>query len=111
MVKISGTTITMTRGDTLEVPVIIKTADGEDFVPAAGDIIRFACKGRYRDPEPIIVREIPHDTMMLRLESADTKLLAARRRPYVYDIELTTPDGTVDTFIAQASLYITEEVY
>ena len=111
MVKISGTTITMTRGDTLEVPVIIKTADGEDYVPAAGDIIRFACKGRYRDPEPIIVREIPHDTMMLRLESSDTKLLAARRRPYVYDIELSTPDGTVTTFIDCTRMYITQEVY
>ena len=44
MVKGEGTTITMTRGDTLEVPVVIKTADGEDFVPAAGDIIRFAWK-------------------------------------------------------------------
>lgn len=111
MVKVEGTTITMTRGDTLEVPVVIKTADGEDYVPASGDLIRFAVKSRYRDPEPIIVREIPHDTMTLRLESADTKLLAARRRPYVYDIELSTPDGTVTTFIACASMYITQEVY
>lgn len=111
MVKISGTTITMTQGDTLEVPVLLKTSEGDTYIPAAGDIIRFALKAKYKDPEPLIIREISHDTMCLRLESSDTKRLAARRRPYVYDIELSTPDGNVITFIDRASFYVTEEVY
>lgn len=111
MVTIFGSTIRATRGDTIEAALSIKTASGEDYVPAAGDVIRFALKCAYDDPQPLIIKTISHDTMMLRLEAAETKVLPARTVPYVYDIELTTPGGTVSTVIAMAQLYITEEVH
>lgn len=109
-------TITMTQGDTLDldVDIYIKNCCSEvkeRYVPSSKDKIRFALKGSYDDPEPIIVKEIPPQTLRLRLESAETKLLECRKKPYVYDIELTTPNGTVDTFIDRAQLFITEEVY
>ncbi len=53
---------------------------------------------------------IPHDSMNLRLESEETKLLKAGGLPYVYDIEITMADGTVDTFIERAKFVVTEEV-
>lgn len=109
MVKVENNIITITRGDTLEVPVYIGTAEGEPFVPAPGDVIRFALKGSYRDAEPLIVKRIPNDTLILRLEASETKQLANSRKPYVFDIELTTPGGTVDTFLT-GSMYVTEEV-
>ena len=59
MVRINGTTITITRGDTLEVLV---------------------------------------------------ELLQSGGVPYVYDIEITMADGTVDTFIDRAKFIVTEEV-
>ena len=110
MVSIKDNVITITRGDTLETTVAISLQSGEPYVPAEGDRIRFALKSAYRDNEPIIVKAIPNDTMVLRLEAEDTKQLTARRTPYVYDVELTTPDGTVDTFIANGNFYVLEEV-
>ena len=109
MVRIENNTITITRGDTLETAVLISTSDGDEFIPSAGDVIRFALKGEYRDDEPLISKQIPNDTLILRLESEETKRLSARRKPYVYDVQLTTPDGTVDTFIS-GTVVVTEEV-
>ena len=110
MIKISGKTIRMTKGDTLEVPVDIMTKNGDVYIPSEGDEIRFAMKKTYEDAEPLILKTIPNDTLILRLESADTKNLEVSKTPYVYDIELTTATGTVDTFLS-GSLYLTEEVY
>lgn len=110
MIKISGKTIRMTKGDTLEVPVVIMTNNGDVYIPAEGDVIRFAMKKNYEDDEPLILKTIPNGTLILRLESADTKNLEVSKTPYVYDIELTTSTGTVDTFLS-GSLYLTEEVY
>lgn len=73
-------------------------------------MIRFAMKKTYEDEEPLILKTIPNDTLILRLESAETKDLEVSKIPYVYDIELTTVAGTVDTFLS-GSLYLTEEVY
>ena len=110
MVTISNSTIYLTRGDTLEVEIGISTEDGTEYVPASGDVIRFAMKKSYRDEEPLILKTIDNDTLILRLEAEETKQLPARKQAYVYDIELTTEDGTVDTFLS-GQLYVTEEVY
>ena len=111
---ISGNTITLTKGDTLDVEVQIlqKTDWGEwvEYTPITGDSVRFALKAKYTDPEPLILKDIPISNMRLRLESEETKLLNASKVPYVYDIQLTMIDGTVDTFIDREKFYVTEEV-
>lgn len=111
MVNITDNTITITRGDTLETKLKIKTMTGADYEPSEGDVIRFALKANYGDDRPIINKVIPNDTLILRLEAAETKQLECRRRPYVYDVELRTPEDTVvDTFLS-GELFIKEEVY
>lgn len=110
MLKLNGTTIYLTRGDTLEILVELKTREGEPYTLSENDTIRFAAKKSYKDEEPIITKDIPKSTMRLRLESNETKEFKARSAPYVYDIEVTFEDGTVDTVIDRAQLYITEEV-
>ena len=110
MVNINGTTITITRGDTLEAFLEILCADGQPYEVRTGDVIRFALKQKYADREPLLLKEIPHDTLLLRLEAEETKLLTAGWAPYVYDIQLTMEDGTVDTFIDRAEFIVTEEV-
>lgn len=110
MVSINGSTITMTRGDTLEVQIELFRPDGSRYPPQPGDVVRFALKQKYSDPVPLLRKVIPHDTMSLRLESAETKLLKAGGAPYVYDMEITMEDGTVDTFIDRARFIVTEEV-
>ena len=115
MIHIDGTTITMTRGDTLTVGVeMIK--DEQPYTPHEGDSLRFAVKSpkmngkktEYADEEPLISKDIPIDTCVLRLNPEDTKPLGFGK--YVYDVQLTYSDGTVDTFIEGATLELTPEV-
>lgn len=97
MYNIYGTKIHLTRGDTLIANLEIKR-DDETYIPAAGDVIRFAMKKDYKDEEPLILKTIDNNEMVLRLDSSDTKSLEFGE--YVYDIQITMEDGTVDTFIS-----------
>lgn len=106
--SISGTTINLTRGDTFEAVVTAVDSTDDIYIPQDGDSIRFAMKCKYDDAKPILVVNIPTDTMILTLKPEDTKELPFGK--YVYDIQLTYADGRVDTFITKAKLNITEEV-
>lgn len=99
MHSISGTDITLTRGDSLLLQIDI-TRDSEPYTPAEGDSIRFAMKQKYKDPDSAvkIVKTIPTDTLILEIEPEDTKDLLMGKT-YVYDIQLTDANGRVDTFI------------
>lgn len=107
-VQLNGDNISITRGDTLILNISI-TKNNDAYTPNSGDKVRFALKRTLRDAEPIIIKDIDTSTMRLILESSDTKALEPGS--YKYDIELTTVDGYVDTFIGPATFKITEEVY
>lgn len=109
MVRIRGTTITMTRGDTLSVDVEIMQADGTKYILRDGDSVRFAMKRNYFDADPVLLKELDGTNPRIELLPEDTKDLEFGR--YVYDVELTKEDGSVDTFIDRAVFNITEEVY
>ena len=117
---INGTSITLTRGDTLRVKInmnITENGQLQPYTPSAGDSVRFALKHPtlnskktdYKDTEPLILKDIPVNTMILELEPSDTKTLEAGK--YVYDIQITFANGRVDTFITEAEFKITKEVY
>lgn len=108
--RIDGTTIYLTRGDTFEtlVEAILPDPEAEPYIPEAGDSIRFAMKANYDDPEPLVVKDIPIDTMLLVLNPEDTKHLPFGK--YVYDVQLTYASGKTDTFIPKGRLRLTEEV-
>ena len=114
MFKVNGTDITLTRGDTLVAEIGIRRND-EPYTPVAEDSIRFALKhstmnadhSEFTDEQPLIRKEIPYDTLILKLDPADTKPYGFGR--YRYDIEITFEDGTVDTFI-KGFFTLTEEV-
>lgn len=107
MVRVSGDSIYLTRGDTCKITIVI-TQDGEPYTPSEGDRIRFALNKRYAETEPLILRDIPTDTLLLHLVPEDTKGLEFGK--YRYDISLTKENGDVDTFIGPAWFYVTEEV-
>lgn len=107
--SVSGTTITLTRGDSFMADISITDRDGKPYIPVEGDAIRFAMKTSYEDASPLLVKNIPIDTMKLILDPLDTKDLDFGR--YVYDLELTKANGAVDTFITKAAIKITEEVH
>ncbi len=104
---IKGTTISLTRGDTLKLHVSIYR-NNEEYEPSDEDVIRFALKKSVSDRKPLIVKFIPHDTMILTLDPEDTKGLSFGS--YKYDFQLTNSIGEVDTFIGPAVFNITEEV-
>lgn len=107
--SVSGTTITLTRGDSFIAEISITDQDNKPYIPVTGDSVRFAMKASYEDAEPLLVKNVPVDTMKLVLDPEDTKHLAFGK--YVYDIELTKATGEVDTFITKAMFKITEEVH
>lgn len=118
MFEVKGTSITLTRGDTFMVRVGMRDkVTHEPYTPNEGDTLRFALKNTrmksdksdYFDEEPLILKDIPISTCVLRLDPEDTKSLACKK--YVYDIELTRVDGVVDTFICNAPFTLDYEVY
>lgn len=110
MVSISGTTIKMTRGDTLRVILTLQDEEGNIYTPVAEDHIRFAMKRTYNDSTPLLLKDIPYDTLELWLEPSDTSKLP-QPSTYVYDIEITYANGDVDTFIDKAKFMLSEEVH
>ena len=110
MVTVVNNTITLVCGDTVEIPVTIRLRNGEEYIPSEGDVIRFALKDKYDDNTPVLIRKVlPNDTLILRLESCETKEIMARKKPYVYDVELTTANGYVDT-VVRGIVNVLEEV-
>jgi len=113
VVTIKGTTIIMTKGDSAYITVSILNADGTEYVPQAGDTVRFAMKRDYTDQEPLLVINIPTETMELVIRPDDTKDLEAGQihGRYKYDLELSRENGEViDTFIPRADFIVLEEV-
>lgn len=124
-VEIKDNKIKMTRGDTLRCRVTPykpiydehgEIVDREEYTPEAGDTIRFAVKHvsmksgkQYKDPEPLILKNIPINTCILQLDPGDTKPLDFDT--FVYDVEITFADGTVDTFITTEDFILTPEVH
>lgn len=112
MATVNGKKVTMTKGDTAILSIDI--LDGAaTYTPQEGDTIRFALKKDYSDGEPLILKNIPISTMELRIDPEDTKPLDAGQKlgHYVYDIEITKADGTVNTVIPRGQWIILEEVY
>lgn len=107
--SVTKTSITLTRGDTFKAKVEITDSNGAKYNPEPTDHVRFAMKKTYADAEPLILKDIPVDTMILKLDPEDTKDLAFGT--YVYDIQLTNGYGEVDTFITKAEIKLTEEVH
>lgn len=108
--EIRNNIIKLTQGDSLTTKVTITSPDGAtEYIPSEEDQIRFALKKDYSDKKALIIKEIPYDTLILRLEAEDTKKLTPGE--YRYDIEITLSDGTVDTFIDRKKFIVTEEVY
>lgn len=101
--------ISLTRGDSFYTKVnMVRKSTRQPYEPQEGDEIRFALKKNYEDAECLIEKQIPTDTLILHLEPSDTKTMDYGE--YVYDIEITTAAGDVDTFIDRAQFILTEEV-
>ena len=106
--------ISLVRGDTaiFDVPLLSVDEKGEEtpYTPQEGDKLRFALSTKYganRD-EVLILKDIPIETLVLKLNPEDTKSLPFGR--YKYDIEFTDALGAVTT-VLEALFEVAKEVY
>ena len=106
MIQIDGTYIRITKGDTLRILLELER-NGHKFEPQDGDVIRFAMKRHKNDSECVIIKEIGKD-LLLELSAEETEQLELAK--YIYDIQITYADGSVDTFIAESTFQVTYEV-
>lgn len=115
--KVTGTTINITRGDTgyfKFIPYVLHE-DGSktEYQAKDGDSIRFAMKKKLSDSyETLLTKQVDVSTFKMKLEPEDTQNLDFGQ--YVYDVQLTTAAGDVDTYIPEvgkvAVLVIEKEV-
>ena len=101
-----GPKIIHTKGDTLAVAL-----ESDTYIPAETDKISFKLKHKYSDTDVIYEKEISPSEMLIQLTSEETKKLQPGK--YVYDVEITYEDGTVDTVLGklqEAVINIVEEV-
>ena len=115
MFTIYGNKIKLTRGDTFITTLGLKKKNGEPIELTEGDTVIFAVKSKlnskqteYVEEEPLIMKTIPVDTMVLRLDPEDTKHLPFGS--YYYDVEITFADGRVDTVINNEQFILGPEV-
>ena len=104
MFKIEGTTIYLTRGDSAEFNINIIGVDGNPYELQEGDLVEFTVKEDVYSSEVLI-----HKTgTNVVIEPSDTSEL--RYGTYVYDVQVTLSDGTVDTVIPPSEFSILSEV-
>lgn len=109
--KVSGTDLSMIRGDSESIILSLKK-DG-DMVPFnQGDTVYFTVKQGSTTKKITlqkIITEFDEDgNCIIGIEPEDTKELSFRS--YVYDIQLTDSNGRVTTIIPCSKFVIAEEV-
>lgn len=110
----SNYNIMLVRGDTAVFDVPLMEIDDDEhetpYTPQEGETLRFAMSTKYgsKREEVLILKEIPIDTLVLKINPEDTKSLAFGK--YKYDIEFTDIAGNVTT-VLEASFTVAKEVY
>ena len=108
MVTIKGKNIQMTKGDSASIEFTLY--DGDDiYIAESGDSMRFAMKQFYSDSSPLLIKNIDMSTMTLVINPEDTENLDAPCS-YVYDVQVTFANGTIDTVVPNGTLRLLEEV-
>ena len=103
--SINGNTIKITRGDTGVFTLTIK--DGDTDYDYSNDAVLFTVKQNTRANDHVIQKTVQYGEN-ITITPADTQSLGYGS--YVYDVELTTAGGIVDTIIEPSPFIIGEEV-
>jgi hypothetical protein len=110
--EISGTNLSMTRGDSEEITVRVTDADGDPIVLATGDTIYFSVKECVADEDYALQKVVTafevDGSAIIEIEPADTADLEFKR--YIYDIQWTDANGRVTTIVKASAFEIAKEV-
>lgn len=102
--SIKGKRITLTRGDTFPCTVSILNPDGTPYEMQGGDTVRFMLSEQAGGPT-ILSKTLSGGAF--QLDPSDTYGLDFGT--YFFDVQMTYADGTVDTFITEGQLTLTDE--
>ncbi len=112
MITISGTTITLTRGDTASIVLSITDSDGNAVPLVSGDAIYFTVKKTTATTKKLlqkVVEEFDNGSAQIDIGATDTKTIEFGE--YVYDIQVNRDaDSSVSTVIGPAKFVLAEEV-
>lgn len=95
--------IELTRGDTANIVFSAKTEEGEDYEPVANDKLKFAVAKKV-GAEPLfeIENEMTDDAERFwNIEIKPEHTEALKFADFVFDVQLETADGQVDTIIGK----------
>ena len=106
MLYIEGTTIRMTRGDTVYLTVPL-TSTTEAYEMSSSDTLTLSVKKSERDTE-YLFQKVLTGSNAFHIEPADTAALAFGK--YKYDVQLNTSDGDVYTVIPPSVFELLVEV-
>ena len=109
--KVTGTNVSMTRGDSESITVTMKNTEGELVPFEDGDLLYFTIKENINTESKILQKAITifrDGSALIGILPEDTKSL--RCKEYVYDIQLNRIDGTVSTIIKPSKFVIEGEV-
>ncbi len=104
MFQIVNNTIKITRGDSGEIDIAIYDTDGSKYELKDGDEVLFTVKEGTYSPNALIQKT----GTKISILPEDTKSLSYRK--YVFDVQLTTATGTVDTIIPPSTFEVLSEV-
>lgn len=110
--KINGTDIYMTRGDTEAITVVLHDKN-EDIIPfASGDTVYFTVKQSTQTTiksfQKVVTVFTPEGEAVIEIDPEDTKTL--KYDDYVYDVQMVRSADGVTTVIPPSKFTIGEEV-
>ena len=109
--KIQGTNISMTRGDSENITISINDKNGNKVPLITGDMIYLTVKQSINTEKKVlqkVVTQFEDGNAIIEITPNDTKDIPFRT--YVYDIQLNRVDGTVSTIIPPSNFIIGGEV-
>lgn len=104
MFQIINNTIRITRGDSGEIDLTIYDVDGSEYELKDGDEVLFTVKENVYSANHLFQKSGTKISVL----PEDTQNLSYRK--YVYDVQLTTATGTVDTIIPPSTFEVLSEV-
>lgn len=104
MFRIKDNKITLTRGDSAIFDITAKCQDGSDYAFSEEDQVVFTLRRSPAAGDIYMQKTGTH----IEIEPEDTAKMSFGH--YYYDVQLTQPDGTVDTIIVPTSFELAEEV-
>ena len=106
MLAVSGSDVSITRGDNGFLSLEIEEQDGSTYKRADGDSLTFTVKKSYSSDYAYISKEI--DGLSFEILPEETSGLDYGT--YWYDVELNTADGATYTVVGPSRFVIREEV-